>query len=279
MTQPPPGPPPPLLLVHGEEPHLVDAEARGWLEAARAQCSSDLNVEVIDTPAKLDQVRRSLSEMPFLDPVRYLMVRDAPQLTERSRRGTEPAELLVTALEQRSETTVVCLVAHAKVPATNAVLVAVRTLGGRISYHGPIKGRDLRTWLDDRLRQAGLRPTRQRLALARLLLDRGDRHVTAEQLHGEALAAEMRVSLATVYNTLHQFTTAGLLREVVVAPGRSYFDTNVDDHHHFFYEGTGRLEDIPGHQVVLSGLPQPPQGTEIRRVDVIIRVQSPSDRQ
>ena len=131
----------------------------------------------------------------------------------------------------------------------------------------------------DRLRQAGLRPTRQRLALARLLLDRGDRHVTAEQLHGEALAAEMRVSLATVYNTLHQFTTAGLLREVVVAPGRSYFDTNVDDHHHFFYEGTGQLEDIPGHQVVLSGLPQPPQGTEIRRVDVIIRVQSPSDRQ
>src|ERR671928_2108479 len=81
----------------------------------------------------------------------------------------------------------------------------------------------------DRLRQAGLRPTRQRLALARLLLDKGDRHVTAEQLHGEALGADIRVSLATVYNALHQFTAAGLLREVVVAPGRSYFDTNVED--------------------------------------------------
>jgi Fur family transcriptional regulator, iron response regulator len=126
----------------------------------------------------------------------------------------------------------------------------------------------------DRLRHAGLRPTRQRLALARLLLDKGDRHVTAEQLHSEALAADIRVSLATVYNALHQFTAAGLLREVVVAPGRSYFDTNIGEHHHFFFEGTGHLEDIPGEQVVLSGLPTPPKGTEIRRVDVIIRVQS-----
>jgi Fur family iron response transcriptional regulator len=129
----------------------------------------------------------------------------------------------------------------------------------------------------DRLRHAGLRPTRQRLALARLLLDKGDRHVTAEQLHSEALAADIRVSLATVYNALHQFTSAGLLREVVVAPGRSYFDTNVGDHHHFFFEGTGQLEDIPGDQVVLAGLPTPPKGTEIRRVDVIIRVQPPVD--
>jgi Fur family transcriptional regulator, iron response regulator len=129
----------------------------------------------------------------------------------------------------------------------------------------------------DRLRQAGLRPTRQRLALARLLLDKGDRHVAAEHLHSEALAADIRVSLATVYNALHQFTAAGLLREVVVAPGRSYFDTNIGDHHHFFYEGSGQLEDIPGEQVVLTGLPTPPKGTEIRRVDVIIRVQSPTD--
>src|SRR5688572_20128468 len=87
-----------------------------------------------------------------------------------------------------------------------------------------------------RLRAARLRPTRQRLALARLLFDGGDRHVTAEQLHGEATAAAIPVSLATVYNTLHQFTDAGLLREVVVEPGRSYFDTNADDHHHFFCE-------------------------------------------
>jgi Fur family iron response transcriptional regulator len=124
----------------------------------------------------------------------------------------------------------------------------------------------------DRLREAGLRPTRQRLALAKLLLENGDRHVTAEQLHGEAMGASIRVSLATIYNTLHQFTAAGLLREVVVAPGRSYFDTNVDDHHHFFHEATGGLEDIPGDRIVVKDLPTPPGGTRIRRVDVIIRV-------
>src|SRR5216110_328279 len=86
----------------------------------------------------------------------------------------------------------------------------------------------------ERLRRVGLRPTRQRVALARLLFNGGDRHVTAEQLHGEAAAAAIRVSLATIYNTLHQFTDRGLLREVVVEAGRSYFDTNIDDHHHFF---------------------------------------------
>lgn len=91
----------------------------------------------------------------------------------------------------------------------------------------------------ERLRAAGLRPTRQRLALAKLLLGNGDRHVTAEQLYIEAAAAAMPVSLATVYNTLHQFTEAGLLREVVVEPGRSYFDTNIADHHHFFCSRTG----------------------------------------
>jgi Fur family iron response transcriptional regulator len=124
----------------------------------------------------------------------------------------------------------------------------------------------------DRLRRAGLRPTRQRLALARLLFEGGQRHVTAEQLHGEALARVVPVSLATVYNTLHQFTAAGLLREVVVEPGRSYFDTNTDDHHHFFCESTGQLQDIPGELVMMGTLPAPPEGAEIRRVDVIIRI-------
>jgi Fur family transcriptional regulator, iron response regulator len=123
------------------------------------------------------------------------------------------------------------------------------------------------------LRAARLRPTRQRLALARLLFEKGDRHVTAEQLHGEALAAAVPVSLATVYNTLHQFVAASLLREVVVNSGRSYFDTNVTDHHHFFYEDGGQLVDIPGENVSLSGLPTPPAGSAIRRVDVIIRVE------
>ena len=124
----------------------------------------------------------------------------------------------------------------------------------------------------ERLRRVGLRPTRQRVALARLLLDGSDRHVTAEQLHGEAIAAAIRVSLATVYNTLHQFTSAGLMREVMVERGRSYFDTNTDDHHHFFCESTGHLQDIPGELVKVGELPRPPAGAEIRRVDVIIRI-------
>src|SRR5438552_1724234 len=130
--------------------------------------------------------------------------------------------------------------------------------------------------LIDRLREVGLRPTRQRIALARLLFGPGDRHLTAEHLHSEALAASIPVSLATVYNTLHQFTAAGLLREVVVEPGRSYFDTNTQDHHHFFCESTGYLQDIPGELVRVGELPQPPAGAEIRRVDVIIRIRQES---
>lgn len=123
------------------------------------------------------------------------------------------------------------------------------------------------------LRAARLRPTRQRLALARLLFEKGDRHVAAEELHSEALAAQIRVSLATVYNTLHQFVGAGLLREVVINPGRSYFDTNVSDHHHFFYEDSGWLRDIPGGCIAVTNVPPPPEGGSIRRVDVIVRVE------
>ncbi len=126
------------------------------------------------------------------------------------------------------------------------------------------------------LRAAKLRPTRQRLALARLLFEKGDRHITAEQLHDEAVAAAVPVSLATVYNALHQFVEAKLLREVVVNPGRSYFDTNTADHHHFFFEETGRLMDIPSDQINVTNLPQPPQGA-IRRVDVTIRVGKAGD--
>lgn len=125
----------------------------------------------------------------------------------------------------------------------------------------------------DQLRAVGLRPTRQRLALAKLLFEGGNRHITAEVLHAEALRANIRVSLATVYNTLHQFTKVGLLREVVVEPGRSYFDTNVDDHHHFYFESTGDLQDIPSDQLHIAELPEPPRGTRIARVDVVVRVQ------
>lgn len=124
----------------------------------------------------------------------------------------------------------------------------------------------------ERLKQAGLRPTRQRMALAKLLCDEGDCHFTAEQLHGKAEAAGIRVSLATIYNTLHQFTRAGILREIVVSPGSSYFDTNVTDHHHFYHEDRAELSDICGDEVVISAIPTPPEGTAVDRVDVIIRV-------
>ena len=123
-----------------------------------------------------------------------------------------------------------------------------------------------------KLKRAGLRPTRQRTALAKLLFETEDRHVSAEDLHGEARASGIGVSLATIYNTLHQFTNSGLMREVVIEAGRSYFDTNTGDHHHFFHEDTGRLEDIPSDRINVSALPSAPEGTEVSRVDVVVRV-------
>jgi Fur family iron response transcriptional regulator len=124
----------------------------------------------------------------------------------------------------------------------------------------------------ERLKRHGLRPTRQRLALVRLLFDGGDRHVSADRLHAEAVAAGIRVSLATVYNTLNQFTAAGLLREIVVEAGRAYFDTNVSDHHHFLRAESGELVDIAAREIVVGDLPAPPEGTRIERVDVVVRV-------
>lgn len=133
-----------------------------------------------------------------------------------------------------------------------------------------------------RLRAAGLRPTRQRMALAGLLFHAQGRpaqarrskgrHVTAEALHGEAMDAGVPVSLATVYNTLHQFTVAGLLREVVVDQGPSYFDTNTSLHHHLYNEDTGELSDLSAGRIRVTGLPKPPVGAELSRVDVVVRV-------
>lgn len=124
----------------------------------------------------------------------------------------------------------------------------------------------------ERLRKAGLRPTRQRLALAQLLFAHGDRHVTAEKLHEEALARGIPVSLATVYNSMHQFTEAGLLRELTVDGARIYFDTNTGDHHHFYCEDDGTLLDIDGSGIEVAGLPAPPQGAKVDRVDVVVRL-------
>lgn len=122
-----------------------------------------------------------------------------------------------------------------------------------------------------RLKSAGLRPTRQRLALAKLL-GAEHRHVTAEELHEEAKRGGVPVSLATVYNTLHQFTRAGLLSQVVVDSARSYFDTNTGSHQHFFCEEDGKLIDIPGDAIHVSKVPSPPKGMAVDRVDVVVRV-------
>ena len=124
----------------------------------------------------------------------------------------------------------------------------------------------------ERLRNASLRPTRQRLALAKLLFENGNRHVTADDLHSEARSAGVSVSLATVYNTLHQFTKTGLLREVVVESGRVYFDTNTTQHSHFFYEKSGRLLDILAEAIKISQLPPTPDGAEITGIDVTVRI-------
>ena len=122
------------------------------------------------------------------------------------------------------------------------------------------------------LRMAGLRPTRQRVALAELLFGGPHRHVSAEQLHGEASEARVNVSLATIYNTLHQFHEAGLLREVAVDASRSYFDTDTSDHHHFYLEDEQRVIDIPASAIVIQNLPEPPHGMNITHVDVVVRV-------
>jgi Fur family transcriptional regulator, iron response regulator len=122
-----------------------------------------------------------------------------------------------------------------------------------------------------RLREAGLRPTRQRMSLAELLFGRGNRHLTAEGLHEEAMMRRVPVSLATIYNTLHQFTDAGLLREVAVDGSKTYFDTNTSEHQHFFVEDDDEVIDIPV-DVDVTRLPEPPPGYEISRVDVVVRL-------
>ena len=126
----------------------------------------------------------------------------------------------------------------------------------------------------EKLRLSGLRPTRQRVALAELLFRSGDRHVTAEDLHEEAVGVEFPVSLATVYNTLNQFTTAGLLRIVAIDGAKTYFDTNTSNHYHFYLEDEGRLLDIPANELRVVELPEAPEGSSISGIDVIVRLSS-----
>ncbi len=122
----------------------------------------------------------------------------------------------------------------------------------------------------DLLAHAALRPTRQRILLATLLFGQGDRHVTAETLHGEVVALGEHVSLATIYNALHQFKEAGLLRELAIEGTKAHFDTNTSNHNHFYLESEGRLMDIAGVRV--EGLPEPPEGMRISHIDVVIRL-------
>ena len=123
------------------------------------------------------------------------------------------------------------------------------------------------------LSQAGLRPTRQRVSLASLLVGDGqDRHVTAESLHASTVTAGEKVSLATVYNTLKAFVDAGLMREITVDGSKSYFDTNMSDHPHFYWEDSAELTDAPVDQLVISQVPDAPEGAEIAKVDVVIRL-------
>lgn len=144
-----------LTLIHGEERRLIDGAAAGWLAAAHG-AAGELDVETLDAPAKLDPVRRSLSEVPLFDPQRFLLVRDPPQLGERGRKGADGPEALVEALEARAPTTAVCLVAHLTVAASNPVMQAMERLNGRVLHHPRLRQRELREWLEERATERGV---------------------------------------------------------------------------------------------------------------------------
>jgi len=162
------------------------------------------------------------------------------------------------------------IVSRSKAPPSGRAPVRKAAVTGS-SLAGALEGcpmHDLRR----KLSSAGLRPTRQRLRLGWLLFGAGDRHVTAERLYEEALAARAPISLATVYNTLNQFTSAGLLREIAVDGARTYFDTNLADHQHFLSEEAHLLVDLPQQLIDQSRLPELPEGMEIDRIDVVVRL-------
>ncbi len=136
-----------------------------------------------------------------------------------------------------------------------------------------LRNPDFASQMRTRLRQAGLRPTRTRVALNSLLFAKGDRHVSAEMLFAEARQGKVSVSLATVYNALHQFTEAGLLRQVAIESSTLYFDTNNTEHHNYYLEDSHELIDIPAANIAVGEVPLPPEGYEVVRVDVVVRLQ------
>jgi Fur family transcriptional regulator, iron response regulator len=147
----------------------------------------------------------------------------------------------------------------------------------RASASGPemlgyLRSHEMANQMRKRLREIGLRPTRTRVALGDILFAKGNRHISAEMLFEEANQANVSVSLATVYNTLHQFTEAGLLRQVAIDSSKSYFDTNNTEHQHYYLEDRHELMDIPPTDVAVGKIPVPPEGYEIARVDAVVRL-------
>jgi Fur family transcriptional regulator, iron response regulator len=147
---------------------------------------------------------------------------------------------------------------------------------GLISRHSetysPVRHSAMASETKAKLRSVGLRPTRTRVALAHMLFAQGNRHVSAEMLFEEASRAKVSVSLATIYNTLHEFTKVGFLRQVAIDSSKSYFDTNNTEHHHYYLEDRHELMDIPPTDVAVGKVPIPPEGYEIARVDVVVRL-------
>ena len=138
--------------------------------------------------------------------------------------------------------------------------------------YSPMRPYAMASEMKSKLRGAGLRPTRTRVDLAHMLFAQGNRHVSAEMLFEEATRAKVSVSLATVYNTLHEFTKVGFLRQVAIDSSKSYFDTNNTEHHHYYLEDRHELMDIPPTDVAVGEIPAPPAGHEIARVDVVVRL-------
>ncbi len=144
-----------VTLIHGEDRFLVDRSVKAWRDRARPP---EVDVEVFDTPGRLNELRHAVAEMPLFDPERALLVRDPPQLTGSAKRGgADPPERLVAILGELAPTTVLCLAVHAKVPDRNPVLAAVRAMGGAITFHAAVKGRELRAWVEREVASRGLR--------------------------------------------------------------------------------------------------------------------------
>ncbi len=126
--------------------------------------------------------------------------------------------------------------------------------------------------MDVKLRKLGLRPTKIRMAIAGLLFDGHDKHVCVDDVIELAQAHKIKTSVASVYNTLNHFAAAGILRRITVEQGKAFFDTNLSSHHHFYFEDEQRLEDIPVADIKVTGLPELPEGRELKSIDVTVRI-------